>query len=1057
MALNKTELLMWVAEGHTQKAIDEILAHKETVSEQTYSEVIILSSELSENNQAYQLRTLSDNVLGAQRNRINQSLINIINAIDKPAVTPSQTTTSPTGSASELERTQSQIEKLVETIAFVIAQLIKRPLKYKFINLVALMLVFLNPLVLGNGLKVAGFQIEWMTDYHYSRFFWIITGTLFVLAVLLAVRDILKRGSTGNTFEYTENSPIKGLRSFDFEDATIFRKLQRNDDIDTCSQGLKDKDYRFGILTGESGCGKTSFLRAGLYPALNANNRVCVVAKLRNAPPVSSIREALQEQLNVDLDPETPLSLKQLLEYCLDQSRKEELVLIIDQFEQFFTQQKTMELRKPFIGELLDCYEHLPSVKILVSLRKDFQGYLYEVQDVLGYGLFARRNYFDLRKFAPVQATEIFKVMAEAEDLEFDPGFVYNMCKEELASKEDGLISAVDVQILAFIIRGQQLEDKAFTRSAFQKMGGIEGLLQRFLEEQFETPNRYNQDQAALKVLLAFIDLDNNVRSGDLTAEKLLPRIDKTVNPSDLEAILEWLENLRLITKMEVKDRTPRYELAHERLIIPLRNLAGKTLTQMDQANIILERRTNEWLANEQKNRFLLSWQEYRNILKHLKLVTWGKNEASKKALLQASKRKFQWRVGIAAALIIVVLGSWLINRQNKAVTNLLNAAEEDIIGLQYDSAAIKLYEAGQKGLQKSSVAQKLLEVVFYYNEVGASDRAANLLQDTVLKISGKNDNDVLELLKIEGLAAKQAWKNIDSALQTIDEAFYNDSLMTRYFPEMVTVEADTTYQMGYLKNDQPEDSARVVRLSNFRLAKTETTIWQYQLFANATNTQDTLRKPDAWDWIGNTPAIFVSWYDAIAYANWVSDRLGFDKVYQIPDSLSSDPNDWTGVKVNWDSIPDWKANGFRLPTEAEWEFAARGGIKQDTFIYSGSNTIDEVAWHTGNVSLVEPFGRTHFVATKEPNNLGLFDMSGNVWEWCWDRNLERSFFGTSRGLTLGNFTDPKVPQKETGVFPVLRGGSWNYGVNFCVVSYRNNDVPNYWGYSIGFRLSQGF
>ena len=110
--------------------------------------------------------------------------------------------------------------------------------------------------------------------------------------------------------------------------------------------------------------------------------------------------------------------------------------------------------------------------------------------------------------------------MAEAEGLEFDSSFVYDMCKEELASKDDGLISAVDIQILAFIIKGQQLEEKAFTRSAFQKMGGVEGLLQRFLEEQLKTPNRYNQDQAALKVLLAFIDLENNVRSGDLNGAK---------------------------------------------------------------------------------------------------------------------------------------------------------------------------------------------------------------------------------------------------------------------------------------------------------------------------------------------------------------------------------------------------------------------------------------------------------------------------------------------------------------------------------------------------------
>ncbi len=264
---------------------------------------------------------------------------------------------------------------------------------------------------------------------------------------------------------------------------------------------------------------------------------------------------------------------------------------------------------------------------------------------------------------------------------------------------------------------------------------------------------------------------------------------------------------------------------------------------------------------------------------------------------------------------------------------------------------------------------------------------------------------------------------------------------------------------MGYLKNDQPEDSARVVTLSDFRMAKTETTIWQYQLFTKATNTLDTLRKPDDdnWVWIGNTPAIYVPWYDAIAYANWVSDRLGYDKVYQIPDSLSTDPHDWTSANINWDSIPNWQANGFRLPTEAEWEFAARGGIKQDTFIYSGSPDLDSVGWYTNNSAENYPGNRTNPVGKKKGNSVGLYDMSGNVREWCWDRNLEPSFSGNSRNLAWGNFTDPKNPQEETGFYPVLRGGSWFNYDGSCTVSDRSDDIPNFRDGDFGFRLSQGF
>ena len=189
----------------------------------------------------------------------------------------------------------------------------------------------------------------------------------------------------------------------------------------------------------------------------------------------------------------------------------------------------------------------------------------------------------------------------------------------------------------------------------------------------------------------------------------------------------------------------------------------------------------------------------------------------------------------------------------------------------------------------------------------------------------------------------------------------------------------------------------------------------------------------------GYGPVINVSWFDAIEYCNLRSKKDKLEEVYTIDETRLSikDRYKWI-ISCNFDK------NGYRLLTEAEWEFAARSGNKsKENYKYSGSNKIYNVAWYRDNSD-----EKTHYVGYKLPNELDIYDMSGNVWEWCGDWSINHSDF-----TKHDDGYDPKGP--ETGSERLLRGGSWSNISSDCQVSSRNTFIPNYSSYSIGFRVSR--
>ena len=257
-----------------------------------------------------------------------------------------------------------------------------------------------------------------------------------------------------------------------------------------------------------------------------------------------------------------------------------------------------------------------------------------------------------------------------------------------------------------------------------------------------------------------------------------------------------------------------------------------------------------------------------------------------------------------------------------------------------------------------------------------------------------------LHYLELKGKEKWQKEVNISSVepLFIEIETQVSRDLNSEFIP-MVYVQGGT-FEMGTIYGESDEQPIHSITLNDFEISAHEITVAQFRQFVTETGYK-TEAEQEGWSWIFDSewkkkngfmwslnsegekagdfePVTYISWNDCIKFTEWMSEKF---------------------------------KEKFRLPTEAEWEYAAKGGVHNSTWVYSGSNIADSIGWFTSNSK-----GAIHQIAEKSSNALNIFDMSGNVWEWCLDWYNEHYY-------SRSTFSNPKGPL--IGEFRVIRGGSW--------------------------------
>ncbi len=838
------------------------------------------------------------------------------------------------------------------------------------------------------------------------------------------------------------NSRYVGARPFETGHQLIFRGRQADTDQVFYLIQLEN----LVVLYGKSGTGKSSLLNAGVMPKVKDETDFEPIRVRFNAykegndfvEPIETTRLFVRGNIPTygtfldRLIPNEATLWHDVKEHYIRNKGEIGLLLVIDQFEELFTypiahivafqeqlaealyktvpqrywdtlQNQYDEGKPPLSSNELNLFQSKPALKVILSIRSDRLHLLNRLNEQLPTIL---KNLYELEALSLDMARKA--IVEPAAMLQMDifdtPPFLYDEvtldhildflshdCKTQSEAKGNMLvptrqkIEATQLQIICIAIE-KKVKALNLQMVSAQDVSNMETIIEQYYDNQIQDlhPNEQLPVRRLIEEGLVFEEEEHRLSLYEGQIFKIYKIKAET---------LQKLVDSHLLRAEPSLSGGYTYELSHDTLVAPV--LRAKYIRL-------------------EADRKLVEAEAAR--LREAELA-----QAKAQADIERKRRQRATTLAIVSGVLFCVstLAGIYAWQQRKKVQD-ANIRVVDsyffdinnyILKLEYDNALQLCQKALNLNVesQKDSLQNLILEIAYFYTETDTAEAAIKTLN--IVKQTGLSTNSPNVIL------------NLQSEIRNLCTPHHFTYLEERYYPKMIDVEGGT-FDM------QDENKIKYkVRVNDFKIAQTETTFFQYNLFAKATRHR--IDNP-TWQFAGDNPAVNVSWYDAVFYLNWLNDRRNLKKVYDLTKERVENSVSVYDVKF------DYTQKAYRLPTEAEWEYAASGGNKTQGFEYSGDFSIANVAWYSKNGA-----NRTHKVATKKANELGLYDMSGNVWEWCTDSYSEKFNISPTKYWISTNVTDSRS----------LRGGSWYDDSDKCLIWSRDRDVPRNNDNEDGFRV----